>query len=77
MFPSCYSKTTNGAYANTSVTKVVVGVFVVYVLHTCWVLYGFVYTKPCDTNKGDNCISSYVAENSQVSDAKIYLRACK
>ncbi|XP_062393834.1 lipid scramblase CLPTM1L-like isoform X1 [Sardina pilchardus] len=67
MFPSCYSKTTKGANANTSVTKVVVGVFVVYVLHTCWVLYGFIYTKPCDSNRGDSCISPFVAENSQLS----------
>ncbi|XP_031432821.2 cleft lip and palate transmembrane protein 1-like protein [Clupea harengus] len=67
MFPSCYSNLPkNGAYANTSVTKVAVGVFVVYVLHTCWVLYGFVYTKPCDT-RGDSCITPYFAENPQLS----------
>ena len=77
MFPSCYSNLPkNGAYANTSVTKVAVGVFVVYVLHTCWVLYGFVYTKPCDT-RGDSCITPYFAENPQVSHYNHLLRVHK
>ncbi|KAL2083899.1 hypothetical protein ACEWY4_019417 [Coilia grayii] len=67
MFPSCYSKPKNGAYTNTPVTKVVAGVFVVYVLHTCWVLYGFVYTKPCDTSRNDNCITPYLAKYARLS----------
>uniref|UniRef100_A0A8C7Y3R3 Lipid scramblase CLPTM1L n=1 Tax=Oryzias sinensis TaxID=183150 RepID=A0A8C7Y3R3_9TELE len=45
----------------TSFTTLVVGVFVVYVLHTCWVMYGIVYTKPCDSPKKDNCITPYLA----------------
>lgn len=42
-----------------SFTSLVVGVFVVYVVHTCWVMYGIVYTRPCS---GDaNCIQPYLA----------------
>uniref|UniRef100_A0A6Q2YV29 Lipid scramblase CLPTM1L n=1 Tax=Esox lucius TaxID=8010 RepID=A0A6Q2YV29_ESOLU len=44
----------------TSITKLLLGVFVVYMLHTCWVIYGFLYIKSCDRGKGD-CISSYLA----------------
>ncbi|KAJ8415750.1 hypothetical protein AAFF_G00403070 [Aldrovandia affinis] len=66
MFPACYSKSTNGVFQKTSFTTLIVGVFVVYVLHTCWVMYGIVYTKPCDHSKGDNCIVSYMAENPRL-----------
>uniref|UniRef100_A0A8B9KK02 Lipid scramblase CLPTM1L n=1 Tax=Astyanax mexicanus TaxID=7994 RepID=A0A8B9KK02_ASTMX len=45
----------------TSFTTLIVGVFIVYVLHTCWVMYGIVYTKPCDNPKSDKCISPYLA----------------
>ncbi|KAM6973066.1 lipid scramblase CLPTM1L [Aplochiton taeniatus] len=48
-------------FQKTSFTTLIVGVFVVYVLHTCWVMYGIVYTKPCDSPHGDNCISPYLA----------------
>uniref|UniRef100_A0A8C9WW00 Lipid scramblase CLPTM1L n=1 Tax=Sander lucioperca TaxID=283035 RepID=A0A8C9WW00_SANLU len=48
-------------FLKTSFTTVIVGVFVVYVLHTCWVMYGIVYTKPCDSPKGDNCITPFLA----------------
>ncbi|KAF1381692.1 hypothetical protein PFLUV_G00156630 [Perca fluviatilis] len=48
-------------FLKTSFTTVIVGVFVVYVLHTCWVMYGIVYTKPCDSPTGDNCITPFLA----------------
>uniref|UniRef100_A0A3B4Z3U3 Lipid scramblase CLPTM1L n=1 Tax=Stegastes partitus TaxID=144197 RepID=A0A3B4Z3U3_9TELE len=44
-----------------SVAKLLLGVFVVYSLHTGWLLYGFLNTKPCDGGRGENCISSYLA----------------
>lgn len=48
-------------FQKTSLTTIIVGVFIVYVLHTCWVMYGIVYTKPCEKPRGDNCISPYLA----------------
>uniref|UniRef100_A0A671SEJ7 Lipid scramblase CLPTM1L n=1 Tax=Sinocyclocheilus anshuiensis TaxID=1608454 RepID=A0A671SEJ7_9TELE len=60
MFPSCYSKPKNGSQFKMSYTKVIVGVLVVYVLHTCWAMYGFIHTKPCDSAKGDSCVTSYL-----------------
>ncbi|XP_036441114.1 cleft lip and palate transmembrane protein 1-like protein [Colossoma macropomum] len=61
MFPSCYSKPKNGSQFKMSYTKVIFGVLVVYVLHTCWAIYGFVHTKPCDPAKGDDCVTSYLS----------------
>ncbi|KAF3828746.1 hypothetical protein GH733_004652 [Mirounga leonina] len=47
-----------------SFTSLVVGVFVVYVVHTCWVMYGIVYTRPC---AGDgNCIRPYLARRPKL-----------
>lgn len=60
MFSSCYSKPKNGSQFKMSYTKVLFGVLVVYVLHTCWALYGFVHTKACDSAKGDDCVTSYL-----------------
>ncbi|RXN05908.1 cleft lip and palate transmembrane 1 [Labeo rohita] len=60
MFPSCYSKPKNGSQFKMSYTKVIFGVLVVYVLHTCWAIYGFIHTKPCDSAKGDTCVTSYL-----------------
>ncbi|XP_029588587.1 cleft lip and palate transmembrane protein 1-like protein isoform X2 [Salmo trutta] len=48
-------------FQKTSFTTLIVGVFVVYVLHTCWVMYGIVYTKPCEDPKFENCINPYLA----------------
>lgn len=48
-------------FQKTSLTTIIVGVFIVYVLHTCWVMYGIVYTKPCEKPRDDNCISPYLA----------------
>ncbi|XP_060948171.1 lipid scramblase CLPTM1L [Limanda limanda] len=53
-------------FLKTSFTTLVVGLFVVYVLHTCWVMYGIVYTKPCDSPSGDNCITPFLAENPKL-----------
>ncbi|XP_068616420.1 lipid scramblase CLPTM1L-like [Brachionichthys hirsutus] len=61
MFPSCYSKPGDGGAKRCSIAKVLLGVFVVYTLHTVWVLSGFLSTKPCDGGRGDLCITSYLA----------------
>uniref|UniRef100_A0A665TWF2 Lipid scramblase CLPTM1L n=1 Tax=Echeneis naucrates TaxID=173247 RepID=A0A665TWF2_ECHNA len=53
-------------WIGTSFTSVIIGVFIVYVLHTCWVMYGIVYTKPCDNPKGDNCITPFLAGNPKL-----------
>ncbi|XP_030012993.1 cleft lip and palate transmembrane protein 1-like protein isoform X2 [Sphaeramia orbicularis] len=59
MFPSCYSKPADGSGKKSSIAKLLLGVFVVYMLHTAWLLYGFLNTKPCDG--GEHCITSYLA----------------
>ena len=71
MFPSCYSKPTDSVFQRTSLAKILLGVFIVYMFHTCWVIYGFVYTKPCESGSGEHCISSYLATRPrlQVSNA--------
>uniref|UniRef100_A0A1A8I202 Lipid scramblase CLPTM1L n=1 Tax=Nothobranchius kuhntae TaxID=321403 RepID=A0A1A8I202_NOTKU len=62
MFPSCYSKpATEGGGKRSSTTKLLLGVFVVYALHSAWMLYGFLSTKPCDGGRGELCIVSYLA----------------
>ncbi|XP_040044872.2 lipid scramblase CLPTM1L [Gasterosteus aculeatus] len=53
-------------FLKTSFTSLIVGVFVVYVLHTCWVMYGIVYTKPCDSPKGENCFTPYLAQEPKL-----------
>uniref|UniRef100_A0AAX7TKU1 Lipid scramblase CLPTM1L n=1 Tax=Astatotilapia calliptera TaxID=8154 RepID=A0AAX7TKU1_ASTCA len=53
-------------FLKTSFTTLIVGVFVVYVLHTCWVMYGIVYTKPCNNPKGANCITPFLAGNPKL-----------
>ncbi|XP_068603280.1 lipid scramblase CLPTM1L [Brachionichthys hirsutus] len=53
-------------FLKTSFTTLIVGVFVVYVLHTCWVMYGIVYTKPCDNPKDANCITPFLAGNPKL-----------
>uniref|UniRef100_A0A3Q1B613 Lipid scramblase CLPTM1L n=1 Tax=Amphiprion ocellaris TaxID=80972 RepID=A0A3Q1B613_AMPOC len=60
MFPSCCSKTADGGGKRSSVAKLLLGVFVVYSLHTGWLLNGFLNTKPCDGGRGETCISSYL-----------------
>uniref|UniRef100_A0A3Q1KFY6 Lipid scramblase CLPTM1L n=1 Tax=Anabas testudineus TaxID=64144 RepID=A0A3Q1KFY6_ANATE len=41
--------------------RLLLGVFVVYMLHTAWLLYGFLNTKPCEVGRGEPCITSYLA----------------
>uniref|UniRef100_A0A673GD90 Lipid scramblase CLPTM1L n=1 Tax=Sinocyclocheilus rhinocerous TaxID=307959 RepID=A0A673GD90_9TELE len=48
-------------FPKTSLTGLIVGVFLLYVLHTCWVMFGIVYTKPCEKPESDGCISPYLA----------------
>lgn len=57
---------TSAMFLKTSFTTLIVGVFVVYVLHTCWVMYGIVYTKPCDSPKSDKCIAPFLAGNPKL-----------
>ncbi|KAM6909873.1 lipid scramblase CLPTM1L-like [Xenentodon cancila] len=61
MFPSCYSKSADTGGKRSSVAKLLLGVFSVYMLHTAWLLYGFLNTKPCDGGRGETCITSYLA----------------
>ncbi|XP_066572080.1 lipid scramblase CLPTM1L [Amia ocellicauda] len=65
MFPACYSKN-KSMFQKTSFTTLIIGVFIVYVLHTCWVMYGIVYTKPCEKIKGETCITSYLNEKPRL-----------
>uniref|UniRef100_A0A3Q4IC87 Lipid scramblase CLPTM1L n=1 Tax=Neolamprologus brichardi TaxID=32507 RepID=A0A3Q4IC87_NEOBR len=44
-----------------SIAKLLLGVFVVYMLHTAWLLYGFLNTKSCDGGREEHCITSYLA----------------
>ncbi|XP_061615998.1 lipid scramblase CLPTM1L isoform X3 [Phyllopteryx taeniolatus] len=48
-------------FLKSSFTTLVVGVFVVYVVHTCWVMYGIVYTKPCERPGSTDCILPFLA----------------
>ncbi|XP_026228519.1 cleft lip and palate transmembrane protein 1-like protein [Anabas testudineus] len=61
MFPSCYAKTADSGTKGRSIAKLLLGVFVVYMLHTAWLLYGFLNTKPCEVGRGEPCITSYLA----------------
>uniref|UniRef100_A0AAX7T6K2 Lipid scramblase CLPTM1L n=1 Tax=Astatotilapia calliptera TaxID=8154 RepID=A0AAX7T6K2_ASTCA len=49
------------AHKRSSIAKLLLGVFVVYMLHTAWLLYGFLNTKSCDGGRGEHCITSYLA----------------
>uniref|UniRef100_A0A8C7ZXH3 Lipid scramblase CLPTM1L n=1 Tax=Oryzias sinensis TaxID=183150 RepID=A0A8C7ZXH3_9TELE len=40
--------------------NLLLGVFVVYALHTAWLLYGFLNSKPCDRSRGELCMASYL-----------------
>ncbi|KAM6994516.1 lipid scramblase CLPTM1L-like isoform 2-T2 [Tautogolabrus adspersus] len=61
MLPSCCSKPAESGSKRSSIAKLLLGVFVVYILHTVWLLYGFLNTKPCDRSKEEPCIASYLA----------------
>uniref|UniRef100_A0A8C2WH25 Lipid scramblase CLPTM1L n=1 Tax=Cyclopterus lumpus TaxID=8103 RepID=A0A8C2WH25_CYCLU len=58
-------------FLKTSFTTLIVGVFVVYVLHTCWVMFGIVYTKPCDSPKSINCITPFLAGDPQLQVSNV------
>lgn len=60
--------------SRSSFTSLVVGVFAVYVAHTCWVMYGIVYTRPCPAaadGAAGGCVWPYLARRPklQVSGA--------
>lgn len=66
MFPSCYSKPADGSNKRISVAKVLLGVFVVYMLHSVWMLRGFFSTKSCDKGRGEQCITSYLGAKPRI-----------
>ncbi|XP_076594090.1 lipid scramblase CLPTM1L-like isoform X2 [Chaetodon auriga] len=66
MFPSCYSKPADSGAKRSSIAKLLLGVFVVYMLHTVWLLYGFLNTKPCDGGTGEHCIASYLTSRPRL-----------
>ncbi|XP_037119099.1 cleft lip and palate transmembrane protein 1-like protein [Syngnathus acus] len=53
-------------FLKSSFTTLVVGVFVVYVAHTCWVMYGIVYTAPCEPPGDAGCITPFLAGNPEL-----------
>ncbi|XP_077363876.1 lipid scramblase CLPTM1L [Festucalex cinctus] len=53
-------------FLKSSFTTLVIGLFVVYVVHTCWVMYGIVYTKPCEPPGGTGCITPFLAGNPKL-----------
>uniref|UniRef100_A0A8D0FG34 Lipid scramblase CLPTM1L n=1 Tax=Strix occidentalis caurina TaxID=311401 RepID=A0A8D0FG34_STROC len=55
--------------SRSSFTSLVVGVFAVYVAHTCWVMYGIVYTRPCPAAGGGGaagCVWPYLARRPKL-----------
>ncbi|XP_077576341.1 lipid scramblase CLPTM1L-like [Stigmatopora nigra] len=61
MFPSCCTKPADSGGRRSSMAKLLLGVFVVYMAHTAWLLYGFLNTKPCEDDQGMGCIASYLS----------------
>ncbi|CAL9706283.1 unnamed protein product [Knipowitschia caucasica] len=65
MFPSCCPGPSavgvpgDDAPKRRSWTKLLLGVFAVYMLHSAWLLYTFLHNKPCDG--GEQCIRSYLS----------------
>ncbi|XP_056300163.1 lipid scramblase CLPTM1L-like [Pseudoliparis swirei] len=66
MFPSCQSKPADSTWNRSAVAKLLLGVFVVYMLHTGWLLFGFINTKPCDGSTGELCITSYLTARARL-----------
>uniref|UniRef100_A0A3B5PV40 Lipid scramblase CLPTM1L n=1 Tax=Xiphophorus maculatus TaxID=8083 RepID=A0A3B5PV40_XIPMA len=62
----------SGGGKRSSVAKLLLGVFVVYMLHTAWLLYGFLNTKPCDGGRGEPCISSYLAAKPRLQLMSVF-----
>ena len=72
MFPSCYSKPTEASNKRSSVAKLLLGVFVVYMLHSAWLLHGFYSTKACDKGREEHCITSYLTAKPRIQVALFY-----
>ncbi|XP_057684663.1 lipid scramblase CLPTM1L [Corythoichthys intestinalis] len=53
-------------FLKSSFTTLVVGVFVMYVVHTCWVMYGIVYTTPCEPPEGTSCITPFLSTDPKL-----------
>ncbi|XP_049585523.1 lipid scramblase CLPTM1L [Syngnathus scovelli] len=67
MFPSCCSKPANSGGKRSSMAKLVLGVFLVYMAHTAWLLYGFLNTKSCDEGRREEgCITSYLSSRPRL-----------
>ncbi|KAM9783297.1 lipid scramblase CLPTM1L-like [Neosynchiropus ocellatus] len=64
MFQCCAKLDSGGA--RSSVAKLLLGVFVVYMAHTAWLLYGFINTRTCDRTRGELCISSYLTSRPRL-----------
>ncbi|XP_054637433.1 lipid scramblase CLPTM1L-like [Dunckerocampus dactyliophorus] len=60
MFPSCCSKPAESGGKRSSVAKLLLGVFMVYLAHTAWLLYGFLNTRPCVEDR-ERCVTSYLS----------------
>lgn len=75
MFPSCYSQPADSGAKRSSVAKLLLGVFVVYMLHTVWLLYGFLNAKPCDGARGEHCITSYLAARPALQVSAVSVRS--
>uniref|UniRef100_A0A8C3TD93 Lipid scramblase CLPTM1L n=1 Tax=Chelydra serpentina TaxID=8475 RepID=A0A8C3TD93_CHESE len=52
--------------SRSSFTSLVVGVFAVYVAHTCWVMYGIVCTRPCPGPGAAGCIWPYLVRRPKL-----------
>lgn len=52
--------------SRSSFTSLAVGVFAVYVAHTCWVMYGIVYTRPCLEGGTAACVWPYLARRPKL-----------
>lgn len=71
MFPSCYSTPADGSNKKkSSLAKLLLGVFAVYLLHSLWLLHGFFSTKTCDQGRGEQCITSYLSAKPRIQVGK-------
>lgn len=73
MLPSCYSQPADSGAKRSSLAKLLLGVFVVYMLHTVWLLYGFLNAQPCDAGGGEHCIASYLAARPRLQVSTVLL----
>ncbi|XP_061675069.1 lipid scramblase CLPTM1L-like isoform X2 [Syngnathoides biaculeatus] len=66
MLPSCCSKPTAASGKRSATAKLLLGVFVVYVGHTAWLLYGFLNAKTCEEGRREGCITSYLSDRPRL-----------